>query len=219
MVDGKSGWTEKQQQILETALGLVEREGIEGLSMRRLASALGLDAAALYWHFRNKEELLSSLTLYHMERVQLEVPPPGPWRERCRVLCCAMRDEMLKRPEIVLLEEHGNLLAPFHMRASNLIMKVLLEAGFSERKAILAGQTLSWHVLGVTRIELHIPSGPPAPEVVRRLSEHAALAETGRVREGFQKIADAYAKLTVPDLFHYGLERILDGIEADFNSA
>jgi len=48
MGEQESGWTLKQERILEAALTLVEGEGLERLSMRRLARALGLDAAALY---------------------------------------------------------------------------------------------------------------------------------------------------------------------------
>ncbi len=213
--DGVERWTERQKHILEAALEIVEADGIEQLSMRRLAMALGVDAAALYWHFRNKAELLSALSLFNLEQVDLELPAPGPWRERCSILCRAMREQILKRPEVVLLEAHGNLLAPFNMRASGLVTRVLLEAGFSGRKAILAGQTLVWHVVGVTRIEVNIPEGPPPPALVRAITEETAAVEPGDLAERLRALAGDYEKVSVADLFAYGLECILDGLERD----
>jgi TetR/AcrR family tetracycline transcriptional repressor len=213
--DGVERWTERQKHILEAALEIVESEGIAGLSMRRLAGTVGVDAAALYWHFRNKEELLSALTLFNLERVELEMPAPGSWRARCSALCRAMREQILVRPEIVLLEAHGNLLAPFNVRASGLVTRVLLEAGFSGRRAILAGQTLVWHVAGVTRIEVSIPEGPPPPTVVRAMTEETTADEPGDLAERLRALPAEYEKISVADLFDYGLERILDGIETD----
>ncbi len=213
--DGVERWTERQKHILGAALEIVEAEGIAGLSMRRLAGTLGVDAAALYWHFRNKEELLSALTLFNLERVELALPAPGPWRQRCGALCRAMREQILKRPEVVLLEAHGNLLAPFNVRASGLVTRVLLEAGFSGRRAILAGQTLVWHVVGVTRIEVNIPEGPPPPQVMRAMTEETAAGEVGELAERLRALPAEYEQISVADLFEYGLESILDGIETD----
>ena len=47
--------------IVDAALALLDREGLSGLSMRKLAQELGAGAASLYWHVGNKEELLSLL--------------------------------------------------------------------------------------------------------------------------------------------------------------
>ena len=48
-----------QRQIVQAALGLLDEVGFDGLTMRSLANKLGVKAASLYWHVRNKQELLS----------------------------------------------------------------------------------------------------------------------------------------------------------------
>ena len=79
---------------MEAALTLLDREGLAGLSMRKLAQELGAGAASLYWHVGNKEELLSLL----LDRIVGEGDPPEPdppagrsrsrrWRES-RAGCC-----------------------------------------------------------------------------------------------------------------------------------
>lgn len=48
-------------QVLETALQLLETDGIDGLTMRKLADALHIKAASLYWHFNNKQSLVEGM--------------------------------------------------------------------------------------------------------------------------------------------------------------
>ncbi|MBF6074968.1 TetR/AcrR family transcriptional regulator [Nocardia beijingensis] len=70
--------------IARAAVELADRDGIDGLTMRRLASALGVATATLYRHFPDREALLASMA----ELVLAEIPPPGPactgWRHRLR---------------------------------------------------------------------------------------------------------------------------------------
>ena len=72
--------------IVDAALVLLDREGIAGLSMRRLAKELDVGAASLYWHVGDKEELLGLL----LDRIvgETEVPDPDPenWREQVKEL-------------------------------------------------------------------------------------------------------------------------------------
>ncbi|NUP20451.1 MAG: TetR family transcriptional regulator [Streptomyces sp.] len=65
----------QQEQIIQTALVLLDEGGIENLSMRRLASRLGITAAALYWHVRSRHDLLllAAMTLH---------PLDGPCQDR-----------------------------------------------------------------------------------------------------------------------------------------
>ena len=60
--------------IVEAALAVLDRDGLSGLSMRRLAQELGAGAASLYWHVGNKEELLSLM----LDRIVGESRPPAP---------------------------------------------------------------------------------------------------------------------------------------------
>lgn len=56
-------------QILETALQLLETEGIDGLTMRKLADALNIKAASLYWHFSNKLSLVEGMADHIVRRL------------------------------------------------------------------------------------------------------------------------------------------------------
>ena len=58
--------------IVDAALGLLDRDGVDGLSTRKLAAELGIRGPSLYWHFKNKRELLDHIA----ERLFREAPPP-----------------------------------------------------------------------------------------------------------------------------------------------
>ena len=73
--------------IVEAALGLLEREGLQGVSMRKLAQELGTGAASLYWHVGDKEELLSLLLDRIVGESELPEPDPEHWQEQVKEMC------------------------------------------------------------------------------------------------------------------------------------
>lgn len=95
-----------------TAAGeLVEREGIEALTMRRVAEELGSSPMALYRHVRDKDELLVLL----LDRLASALPRPAlPGEPRARLLaaCRTMRDGLAEHPWIVDVLAGGDLIAP-----------------------------------------------------------------------------------------------------------
>src|ERR1700755_3167437 len=80
-----------REKIVDAALKRLERDGMQGLSMRKLAHELGTGAASLYWHVGDKEQLLGLL----LDRIvgETKVPDPDPpnWREQVKDLGRATR--------------------------------------------------------------------------------------------------------------------------------
>jgi AcrR family transcriptional regulator len=89
--------------IVEAALVLLERDGLQGLSMRRLAQELGAGAASLYWHVGDKEELLSLL----LDRIvgEVEVPEPDPehWQGTIKEMARSARRMFAQRRDAAQL--------------------------------------------------------------------------------------------------------------------
>src|SRR4051812_16892421 len=92
-----------RELIVDAALVLLERDGLQGLSMRRLAQELGSGAASLYWHVGDKEELLSLL----LDRIvgEAEVPEPDPenWQATVKELARASRRLLSRRRDAAQL--------------------------------------------------------------------------------------------------------------------
>ena len=92
-----------REKIVDAALTLLEREGMQGLSMRKLAQELDAGAASLYWHVGDKEELLSLL----LDRIvgESKVPEPDPehWQEQVKEMGRATRALMKSRRDAAQL--------------------------------------------------------------------------------------------------------------------
>jgi len=69
-----------RDRVVSTAVRLLDEVGLEGLSLRRLATELGVQAPALYWHVKNKEQLLELMVEAIVDEEPLPAIPPGqPW--------------------------------------------------------------------------------------------------------------------------------------------
>ena len=86
--------------IVTAALDLLDQVGLEGLTLRRLASALDVRAPALYWHFKSKQDLLDEMAAAMLressEGLDVSRPFPGNWGEFARVYTGGLRRTLLR---------------------------------------------------------------------------------------------------------------------------
>ena len=84
--------------IVQAALDLLDEAGMDGLTVRALASRLGVQAPALYWHVRSKQALLDEMATQIWRQigdVMAGLPPDLPWREVMRTYAATVRRELL----------------------------------------------------------------------------------------------------------------------------
>src|SRR3954470_15957682 len=96
--------TLSRERVCTEALALVDDEGLEALSMRRLGARLGVEAMSLYRHVRNKADLLDSLH----SAVLTDLPPLRAadiedWRSLLSALAHGLRKALLRHPNVVAL--------------------------------------------------------------------------------------------------------------------
>jgi AcrR family transcriptional regulator len=87
-------------RIVEAALQVVEAEGFDALTMRRVAAALQASPGALYAHVRDKSELDDLMIGELCSRVTLPTPDPARWQAQAIDVCAQLRDQYLRYPEI-----------------------------------------------------------------------------------------------------------------------
>ncbi len=107
-------------------LRIVEEDGIDGLTLERLATALGVRAPSLYNHFADKSDVLTAITRALLADIPLPpVPVPERWRLWFEELCVNTHRHVLRRPRTApLLTQHfpRSLIFPAHDRGSGLLM-------------------------------------------------------------------------------------------------
>lgn len=128
-------------RVLSTALEIIDRDGVEGLSMRRLARALGRDPMILYRHAPNKAALLDGVA--ELVLTQLKVDPADPdWLAQLRTVARNYRQIALAHPHVVPLLVTRPVATPLALRPHatlrplEAILALLTRAGFSGADAL-----------------------------------------------------------------------------------
>lgn len=138
-----------RERIVEAGLRLVDAEGVEALSLRRLAVELGVTPMAVYWHVRDKAELLDRIGERVLEMVVVP-EPAGDWRRQLRDVHLAMLEPILAHPNAVDLMVGRARFGPAGITLFERILAILRDAGFAPTAAFDAYQSLYLFQLGFT---------------------------------------------------------------------
>lgn len=117
-----------KRATLEAALRIIDEEGLDALSIRRLASEFDVNGASLYHHFRNKDEILRGAALLALEEGRKPKPPDVDWREWFIEQSRFYRRVLLNHPALVnvILMQHPHRIA---MEFYDYAVRTLLENG------------------------------------------------------------------------------------------
>jgi TetR/AcrR family tetracycline transcriptional repressor len=136
------------ERILDAAVELIDGEGLEALSMRRLGAALGVEAMSLYRHFPSKHTLLDSVVGRLLAELLLPVPGSAAWQESFRALARDYRQLLLRHPNAIPLLATLQLSNPGALGAAGAVMALLRGAGFDARTAFHVLATAESYVIG-----------------------------------------------------------------------
>jgi AcrR family transcriptional regulator len=129
--------------IVETALTLLEKEGLDALSMRRVAQALNTGPASLYAHVRNRDELCELMFDRILGDLALPEPDPAQWRSQLKELCLAQIRAMIAYPGIAQAVMNAMIpIGPNALRHGEAMLAILRAGGLSERQAAFAFDAL-----------------------------------------------------------------------------
>ena len=142
-----------RDRIIAGALVLIEREGLDAFSTRKLGAILGVEAMALYHHFPSKEELLDALAEHLLTLVELPVENL-PWQGWLKQVAMNYRRMALRHPGTfpILITRRYRAHGSFAFFEANL--RVLTAAGFSVREALRLTRTIGSFVNGVLLAEI-----------------------------------------------------------------
>ncbi len=202
-----------RERILEAALSLADGEGIEALSMRRLAKELGVDPMAIYHHLPNKRALLSAL----IEEIFSEMRVPGSvetgsWRERVRAWACAFRDVARAHPKLVPhLATYPEAATEATLESTEELYAALEAAGMPPIQIVGAVGVVVDYLNGFALAEASGALGEPDEQ--REMLEMLDDRPQGEL-PAMRRTLEALPSEDLGTNFEFGLEVVLAGLEA-----
>lgn len=136
-----------KQRVVVEAVRLADSEGVEGLSMRRLAGALGAGAMSLYHYVASKDELLDNMIDIVFEEIELP-PEEADWQSAMRRVATSTRQVLARHPWAIGLMESRTSPGPANLRHREAFTACLRRAGFSALTATHANWLLNSYVYG-----------------------------------------------------------------------
>ena len=136
------------ERIVAAAVELIDRGGLEALSMRHLGAALGVEAMSLYRHFPSKTALLEAVVGRLLAELLLPVPGSAPWQALFRALARDYRQLLLRHPNAIPLLATLQLSNPGALGAAGAVMALLRNAGFDARTSFYVLATVESYVIG-----------------------------------------------------------------------
>jgi AcrR family transcriptional regulator len=206
-------------RVLETAVTLADREGIGGLTMRGLASELGVEAMSLYHHVANKHDLLDGVA----EAVAGEMldavardDATGGWKDALRRRILIAREVMLRHPWAPGVFESRTSFGPQVVRYTDGVVGLLRRGGLSHDLVHHAMHALGSRAYGFTQ-ELFDPAGSADQDASPELLAQMA-AEAPNLVEMLAHVAHDDPGSTLgwcddQSEFEFGLDLLLDGLE------
>jgi len=203
-----------RDRITEAALRLMDAEGLEAVSMRRIAREVGVEAMSLYNHVEDKDDLLNAV----IERVMQEFPFPEAVDDDPivygRRLAHCWRNLLRAHPSVIQLfgERKHSGASVDSLRPMDEALSALRRAGLSESDAAQAFHTIGSFIFGTVMMETGQPFGN---------GEHARAFPMG-IEAELPNVAACAPFLAECDLdaqFEFGLDLMLEGLRAKIEVA
>ena len=206
-----------KRTVTENALKLADADGLDALTIRKLAQHLGVTPMALYWHFRSKEDLLEGVAEQVWGEIDVNVDPDAPWWAQIQAMMESLVSVLRAHPaapQLLLEHEKRNEAA---LRATETVLEILRTAGFDATYASTIARSALWS--GITLV-MSEPGFKPEltaeerTEMQRRNQVQLAMLPTAR----YPRLVECAGPMTTCDdpEFHYqfGIGMFVDGVRA-----
>lgn len=204
--------------VVGRALALADAEGVDALTIRRLAQELGVTPMALYWHFRNKDELIAGLADRIWGEIRSDIDPAVAWPRQLRGLLESLIDVLRAHPSASTLLLGSDKLGQSYWQVTEVTLEVLRSAGFDPLHASEIARSALWTGLALVMSEPGWDRGIPEPERAEHLRrKQVELASLPPDR--YPRLVEAAVPLTTcsdDPVFHYqfGVDLFIAGVQA-----
>ena len=212
-----------RDQIVTAAIALLDREGLDALSMRRLAEELGTGAATLYWHVGSKDGLLYLVLDEVIGEGKIPDPDPERWREQIKQVARDQRAATHRHPWVVRVSIGRIPMGPNALRYSERILAILRAAGLPPRLAVQGYLLLIATVNGFTidetgvddasaRAETPPPIDPDTRQQVADMARDYIASLPAAQFPNMTALADEFALADPDERFEFLIDIFVDGL-------
>lgn len=202
-----------RERVLQAAITLADQNGIESLTMRKLAQELGVEAMSLYYHVANKDDILDGMVDVVFGKIDLPSSEVG-WKTAMRERAISTRKALVLHPWATGMTQSRPTPGPALLRHHNWVIGTLRQAGFSIELTAHAFSAMDAYIYGFAMQEETMPfdSSEEVAAIVEVFLEQFPVDEYPHLAElsieHIMKSGYDYG-----DEFEFGLDLILDGLE------
>ncbi|WP_157522966.1 TetR/AcrR family transcriptional regulator [Herbidospora cretacea] len=205
-----------RESVVERAVDLIDAEGLEAVTVRRLAQVLGVTPMALYWHFKNKDELLAGVTDHLLSQILAEVTD-ADWHSQVRAMVERLVSLLDRHPALAdLLQTVDKPRLDSFNVATNMALELLGKGGFTVQEGFLVSSYLLSGAIGLVGGAPVCPqplSGAEAREWRRRKRLQIENLPAGRFPM-LMEFAKTYEdEADVAAYYAYGVDLLMAGVE------
>jgi len=209
--------------IVTAAIGLLDREGLAALSMRKLAEELGTGAATLYWHVGSKDGLLDLVMDEIIGEGKVPDPDPPRWQEQLKQVARDQRAAILRHPWIVRVSIGRIPMGPNALRYTERILAILRAGGLPPHLAVQGYLLLIATINGFTIDETGVDDGAaasdsPGPidradlQQVANMARDYIAALPAALFPNMTALADEFAFASPDERFELLIDIFVDGL-------
>jgi AcrR family transcriptional regulator len=205
-----------KRTVTDAALKLADADGLDALTIRKLARHLGVTPMALYWHFRSKEDLLEGVAEQVWGEIDVNIDRSAPWWAQLQGLLESLVSVLRAHPsapQLVLEHEKRNEAA---LRATEITLEILRVAGFDPRHASAIARSALW--TGITLVMSEPGYHPELPADERAEQQRRSQVELAMLPAAkYPRLIECAVPMTACDdpEFHYrfGVRLFIDGVK------
>jgi AcrR family transcriptional regulator len=203
-----------RERVVEAALQIMDAEGLDAVTMRRIGRELGVEAMSLYNHVRDKDDILDGIS----DRVMAEFEMPVPtkeWSRDVRAMAREWRRLLGLHPGVMelLAERHKPMEGVHAYRPMDGALEVLHRAGLKPRESTQAFNALGSYIMGFVMMEQGLMLGHDQEQ---HAHDHQAVAEALE-QAGMARLAECFryfAECPTDEQFEFGLDLMVRGLKA-----
>ena len=199
-----------RQGVIDAALAILHNEGLDKVTMRRIAAALDTGAASLYVYVRDTKDLHAQLLDALLGTVAISSPAGGAWRERLKALLTSYALVLFQYPAIARMTMTTHPSGPHYLALVDTVLALLRKGGVADREAV-------WTVDVLLLFATATAAEHGAHKEAQEVDEFSALARAIHTADAglypeIARLGDELLSGQGPDRFQWGLDVLLSGV-------